>query len=165
MPRCGCALMRTMICQNSLMSRNNHQPTKHTVDPTAHKPKGFLRTYRLKNVINKILRVIWYVVLACILFQVVLFGIRILHTPPSERPCWDRWMCFNYCATGKQKVCLLPPDATTPTIQQSWHLIMTGKRTVIEVLHDNQRYCACQVLTGDDETRTETFYKYYTEHR
>ncbi len=137
---------------------------KHVIDPTVHRPEELSKKYRFKVFIEKCIRIVWFIVIAFIIFEIILIAVKSLNKPPHERTCWDASMCFNYCEFAKQKRCLLPENKESLSAGQSWLLLITGKRTIIELLDDSQKYCACEIQNGD-KTRTETFYKFYLENK
>ncbi|MBU0598140.1 hypothetical protein KKF61_04045 [Patescibacteria group bacterium] len=133
------------------------------MDPTAHIPKEHSSKYKFKLFIQKIAKVIWLLIILIILVQTILIVIKLFNNPPKERMCYDPWMCYDYCEISKQKKCVIPEKRDTSTIKRAWSLMLTGKRNIIEVLNEYQGYCACEISIKD-ETRTETFYKFYSDN-
>lgn len=95
--------------------------------------------------------------------QVIFIGIKLTGKRPNERMCWDFSMCFNYCEQPAKSVCLKPEIRGIPTSRDAFKLLMLGKRNIIEVLYDGQRYCACERENGK-EKMFDVFYKFYSEN-
>ncbi len=133
------------------------------MDPTIGKQHESGKKYKFKIWLDKITRIIWYVFVTVIIIQIVLIGYKMLAPAGQERMCWEPSMCFNYCELAKQKRCIEPEKHDT-TLNESWALLLTGKRNIVELLNDGQKYCGCELGTKD-ETRIETFYQYYTDNK
>ena len=113
---------------------------------------------------EKILRIVWFLIIAFVIIETVHFGFKLLAKKPAERICYDTYTCFNYCEYAKEKVCILPEKKESLTAKQSLMLLVTGRRNIIELLNDQQGYCGCQT-EFKGETNWETFYKFYWENR
>lgn len=114
---------------------------------------------------EKLFRIVWFVIIAFIIIQTILFSYKMFGAKrPAERICWDRSTCFDYCTFAKQNACLLPDNKTTFDTKESLILLITGRRTIVEILDDQQKYCACEI-EDKGKTRLETFYKFYLENK
>ncbi|MFA6098412.1 MAG: hypothetical protein WCV50_00755 [Patescibacteria group bacterium] len=134
------------------------------MDPTIHNPKKISTKARLNLIFEKIVRAFWIIIIIFVVAQTGLILTKIFSKQPHERMCWDETICFNYCELAKQKRCVIPENKGTLTAQQSWELLLTGKRNIIEILNDGQKYCAC-AIESKEETNLETFYRYYFENK
>lgn len=116
------------------------------MDPTI--PHQRKRTFKnkLKNVIEKITKLIWTILLIAIAVEVIMIVAGLFAKPPNERMCWDRWTCFNYCEQAKQKICVVPENLQLYPGTEAWKQLLTGKRNLFEILNDNQKYCACETF-------------------
>jgi len=136
-----------------------------SIDPTT-KEKDYAITSKVKfkRHLDKLTTTIWYIIILIIAIQVVLIAVKMFNGKPHERMCFDRWSCFNYCEQAKQKICVVPEQKDAGDAKFTWNLLLTGKRNLLEVLNENQAYCACEI-TEKEQTRTETFYKFYSENK
>lgn len=135
-----------------------------SIDPTTKEKEYKITTkVKFKRYLGKLTTTIWYLIILFIVVQVGLIGYKMLAGQPNERMCFDRWSCFDYCELAKQKVCVVPDQKDTGDAKHAWNLLLTGKRNIIEILNDNQAYCGCEI-TVDEETRIETFYKFYSDN-
>lgn len=134
-------------------------------DPTSKsKVQSFNKRAKLSFTIDKILRIIGFVIVGLLIFQIITLGVKILAKKPAERICWDESMCFNYCELAKQKICIVPPQEESLNLKETLILLITGRRNIIEILNKKQAYCGCNVeIQG--ETRQETFYRFYWQNK
>jgi len=119
------------------------------------------RAYRIAN---KITRTIWFLIIIFIVVEGILFGTKFFANRPNARMCWDESMCYNYCYSLQQAVCVQPKMLDTDTPNNALRLLFTGKRNVVEVLNSGQAYCGCQNNLGDNN-EIEEFYNFYAENK
>lgn len=145
-----------MTKQSPISGKTSDKPHSHEEQYVPSKKRGVYTFF------NRILRLIWWLFVAFIVSQVVLVIIKSSASKPHERMCFDAAGCFEYCATFSGARCMAPEHKDTARSSDAWRLLLTGKRTLLEIYNENQGYCSCTYQTGNT-FQTETFYKFYAD--
>ncbi len=143
-------------------------PHNHISGKTSDKPHSHEELYRpsVKRGIyiffSRLMKTLWWLFVAAIVIEIVLTAMKMNESRPQERLCFDASGCYEYCASFSGAQCTAPEFKDTAQSSDAWHLLLTGKRTLIEVLNENQGYCSCTYQVGG-ENRIETFYQFYAD--
>lgn len=118
------------------------------------------RKRKVLIVIEKLTKLIWYLIIIFILIQSFLIIAKFFAKNPAERMCFDNSNCYEYCASFSGAKCVVPDKKDTDGKSVFNTLLLTGKRNILEFLNPDQGYCACED-NSNGKSRIEVFYDYY----
>lgn len=146
---------------------NNHAngDGRHSAKPHSHEETYTPgRKRAVYTFFSRLTKIIWWLFVLAIVVEGGLIVLKMLADKPHERLCFDAAGCYEYCATFSGAQCAVPDQKDTADPRAAWRLLLTGKRTILEILNENQGYCACVYQTGETN-RIETFYQFYSTHQ